>query len=459
MKIKPLWKNKSVLLFLFFIGTFVGYAWAETTEIVTYYPTSGGNEHVTSLTVGNAYLNTTLANGQALIQTSLGIGPGFGNNAPTNPLTLLQVQGVAGQASQALFLPGAGGTISLDIAGDLFVRQAAGSANYVQIRGPSDQNTAIELRSETFGGNPYIDFANDAPTDFDMRIQMTGNDSLAITGGNLSIGTAFPLEPAAQLVAVGPFGQTTNLSIHAESDTANQGARLSLMRERGNFPGGAFRQPVLNNDLLGEVGFFGFTGAGFAPGAQISAQATANWTAASTPAMLIFSTTAAGANASTERMRLTQDGAIQLPGLAADPSVSVNNTGRLYYNSTTDQIMVSQSGGAYVALAGGPRIEFAQGFRSSGGTRPIRIISAPAGTTPFLPLNNVAAPAGSVFNGFGNTLDGIECNADEGWHLVGAWSVVGGSDCDLWPYPNGVVTNDFDSTTTEISFVAIRVVA
>lgn len=106
-----------LFIFLLVLGIIAGYAWAETIELVTYYPTSSntGDMHTTSLTVGNAYLNTTLANGQALIQTSLGIGPGFGNNAPTNPLTLLEVQGVAGQASQALFLPGADGTISVGI--------------------------------------------------------------------------------------------------------------------------------------------------------------------------------------------------------------------------------------------------------------------------------------------------------------------------------------------------------
>jgi hypothetical protein len=33
------------------------------------------------------------------------------------------------------------------------------------------------------GGTPFIDFRNDAPTDFDMRLILTGNDTLNVTGG------------------------------------------------------------------------------------------------------------------------------------------------------------------------------------------------------------------------------------------------------------------------------------
>ncbi len=64
--------------------------------------------------------------------------------------------------------------------------------NGVQITG-SDVlgNAGIELT--TSGGTPYIDFQDDTTgTDFDMRIRLTGDDSLAIEGGNLGIGTTTP---------------------------------------------------------------------------------------------------------------------------------------------------------------------------------------------------------------------------------------------------------------------------
>ncbi len=95
---------KELWLFLGIFGLLISSVWAETTEIVTYYPTSGSNEHATSLTVGNDYLNTVLADGQALIQTSLGIGTGFGGGAGN----LLEVRGVSGVTSNALFLAGTG---------------------------------------------------------------------------------------------------------------------------------------------------------------------------------------------------------------------------------------------------------------------------------------------------------------------------------------------------------------
>lgn len=79
---------------------------------------------------------------------------------------------------------------ALDVAGDLIVRRP-GSNNHVRIRGKSDGNIGMELRSETLGGTPYIDFSNDAG-DYDMRLQLTGNDSLFIDGGNVGIGTPNP---------------------------------------------------------------------------------------------------------------------------------------------------------------------------------------------------------------------------------------------------------------------------
>ncbi len=69
--------TKIVLGFLA-IGLVAGIAWAETTEIVTYYPTSGGggaDPQVNSIRVGNGYAGTAApGNGIARIETSLGIG-------------------------------------------------------------------------------------------------------------------------------------------------------------------------------------------------------------------------------------------------------------------------------------------------------------------------------------------------------------------------------------------------
>ncbi len=52
-----------------------------------------------------------------------------------------------------------------------------------------DQGASIELGGT---GKPYIDFSNDDTSDYDMRIQLTGNDALSIQGGRVGIGTSTP---------------------------------------------------------------------------------------------------------------------------------------------------------------------------------------------------------------------------------------------------------------------------
>ncbi|MDI6605973.1 MAG: hypothetical protein QME65_02375 [Candidatus Omnitrophota bacterium] len=53
--------------------------------------------------------------------------------------------------------------------------------NYPNTRGKltADQGSSIELGGS---GTPYIDFSNDASSDYDARIILTGNDQLAIRG-------------------------------------------------------------------------------------------------------------------------------------------------------------------------------------------------------------------------------------------------------------------------------------
>ena len=50
--------------------------------------------------------------------------------------------------------------------------------------GNDANNPAIEFRDLDGSGNsPYIDFSNSAAGDYDMRIILTGNNALAVTGG------------------------------------------------------------------------------------------------------------------------------------------------------------------------------------------------------------------------------------------------------------------------------------
>ncbi len=180
------------------------------------------------------------------------------------------------------------GNAALDVTGgDLFVRQAVGSNNHVRIRGPSDSNMAIELRAEGLvngnPGTPYIDFANDAASDYDVRIQMTGDDALMVTGANV-----------------------TRLRYCAEDAVPSQ---LSLIKGRGTDAAPTF---PLAGDGLGSIRFQGIrAGATFNDGATIASSAENNWALNLAPANLTFNTTPAiNGIGPVERMRITAAGLV-----------------------------------------------------------------------------------------------------------------------------------------------------
>jgi hypothetical protein len=112
---KQSWMKALAAALVFLAATADRMVWPETVELVTYYPTSTntGGEHLRAVTVGPSYQATNLNDGEALIQTSLGIGPGLASGL----VDLLRVQGTAGQNNSVVFLPGAGGTLAVGIGG------------------------------------------------------------------------------------------------------------------------------------------------------------------------------------------------------------------------------------------------------------------------------------------------------------------------------------------------------
>ncbi|RLB79645.1 MAG: hypothetical protein DRH17_13475 [Deltaproteobacteria bacterium] len=65
--------------------------------------------------------------------------------------------------------------------------------DYPDTRGTlsSDQGSSIELGGS---GTPYIDFSNDMTTDYDVRLRLTGDDTLALEGGTHDIAENIPAE-------------------------------------------------------------------------------------------------------------------------------------------------------------------------------------------------------------------------------------------------------------------------
>ena len=71
----------------------------------------------------------------------------------------------------------------LDVTGQSVFRRGDGIQDKI-ILNPEDINVALELRSETSGGTPFIDFANDDASDFDARIRLREDGLLAVEGAS-----------------------------------------------------------------------------------------------------------------------------------------------------------------------------------------------------------------------------------------------------------------------------------
>ena len=154
---------------------------AETVELVTYYPSeaSTDNLHVNTLTVGAGYAGVTpLPDGTALFTGPVGIGPGFNTTAPNN---LLQI--ASGAAGDGISLTGVSPGLSLfdgtNLRGGLGVASAAGQYGAETL--PGDLSLFSEVGNLRFG-----------------TTAAAGNPSVRMTitpGGNVGIGTAAPGAP------------------------------------------------------------------------------------------------------------------------------------------------------------------------------------------------------------------------------------------------------------------------
>lgn len=141
-------KATALILVVFCIVPFVCLAQEQIT-ITTYYPAPFGiyrEVRADQLAVGTAYRSSALSDGSLIVSGNTGLG------TPTP-------------------------AYRLDVNGQVRWGTSRGLLN-------TDQGSSIELGGS---GTPYIDFSNDTTSDFDIRLILTGNDTLAIQGGSLTI--------------------------------------------------------------------------------------------------------------------------------------------------------------------------------------------------------------------------------------------------------------------------------
>jgi hypothetical protein len=96
---------------------------------------------------------------------------------------------------------------------------------------------------------------------------------------------------------------------------------------------------VTTSTQLGGIGFNGSDGTDFKSGAYIMGVAQANWTSTSTPGSLRFGTTAVNETTPTERMQISNSGAVIMPDVYADTvtgrDLYIASDGQLGYVSST----------------------------------------------------------------------------------------------------------------------------
>lgn len=219
------WVTGAVVMHLLAFG-----AWAETVELVTYYPAPGqtGDQHATSLTVGNEYAGEALQNGQAIIYSWLGVGPGFtAGNRPAAPLPTepLEVAGNilsrAPTAQDSLFISDRAGTNRLNglrLRTSDAVKWTIGSRNdsAENLHVYSDADSATRLFIEQGTGNIGI-----GTTTPDGRLHVTGvNDGLGRVLLMPGTDTAAAGVPEMRL-GVGTNAPTGPLHVVGKNDAAS----------------------------------------------------------------------------------------------------------------------------------------------------------------------------------------------------------------------------------------------
>ena len=184
---------------------------------------------------------------------------------------------------------------------------------------------------------------------------------------------------------------------------------------------------VLANDILGNIDFFGY-GTSYLEGAAIDAIALSTWTVANAESALTFFVTANGNIVTSEKMRLSSNGAL-LVGTTAVPSAST--TGSITFPTTaTGDTIVTNGGVLSLTTESAGNYNFVGLGYSTGNTNnaSIGIKSQTRGTSP-------VAANDTIFN-----LDGYGWNG-AAYGYAASIDIIAGSTFSGSNYQSSIVFN------------------
>jgi hypothetical protein len=236
---------------------------------------------------GSVGMDVTGAAGSSIWRFLYGNGPQTGTNAFTPALTI----GVEGATA------GNVGIGTTNPSSPLTIESSAG--NQVKITYPS---IASYFLNATSGG--------------DFAINKDGTERARIdSSGRLLVGTSTVTTTASSstnnLLAVESANNYLGVSFTANCNDSN-GSYLVLKKSRGTITGST--TVVQSGDEIGNIFFEATDGSASRSAAAIRAFVDGTPGSADMPGRLVFSTTADGASAPTERMRITSTGQVRLAG-------------------------------------------------------------------------------------------------------------------------------------------------
>ena len=216
-----------------------------------------------------------------------------------------------------------------------------------------------------------------------------GDNAITIADGG---GCTFPQSIGCGASVLASFGSTPRLQVHGTDSSGSRtlvgrwsadstGPRMILLKSRSGTIG--TRAIVSDDDVLGNLAFYGDDGDADTVGAMISAEVDGTPGDGDMPGRLVFATTADGAASSTNRMQISSAGVVSVgsatvatPATAADELVikgsstgmtiassgttnngslffgdaDNNQKGRVQYNHNNDQLILSANGSEMVKV-------------------------------------------------------------------------------------------------------------